>query len=52
MCAVLGCSNSVRHNPDLSFFNADWTLSEVREGQLLDLADDLERRRPAFVDLE
>ena len=34
------------------FFDADWTLSEVREGPLLDLTDDLERRRPAFVDLD
>ena len=34
------------------FFDAGWTLSEVREGPLLDLALDLERRRPAFVDLD
>ena len=34
------------------FFDSDWTLSEVREGPLLDLAADLERRRPAFVDLD
>jgi len=32
------------------FFDGDWLLRSVREGQLLDLTNDLQRRRPALME--